>query len=393
MSADVRATAVSVFGALVDDLRRQPDGAAQLAELLPENLPHHAGRSSADMVRMRGYLLAAFADTGLPDAALPFLIESVETGVDAYEVAGAAIGLRGTATLPADVPAALLRAVDNIGGSDATMSFESIRPQLPYARPTTALTELFRTVGCFDASAMLLPQLERLSRERERFPKAVLAELRHVIDAGRARPGNSAAAGDRCCGGSMPRGRAGDPPPPGQELRHVELQDQDGRVELFEHYFRGRPAVVTFFYTRCDNPFKCSATITKLAAIQRSLRTQQADARVTLAAISYDPDFDIPERLRVYGADRGVVFDASTRFFRATSGFAELRRWFDLGVNYGGSTVNRHQIEVYLLDSDGGVATSFRRSQWHADTVLRAIADLLSDEATTESKQQARHSC
>jgi len=191
----------------------------------------------------------------------------------------------------------------------------------------------------------------------------------------------------------MPRGRAGDPPPPGQELRHVELQDQDGRVELFEHYFRARPAVVTFFYTRCDNPFKCSATITKLAAIQRSLRTQQADARVTLAAISYDPDFDIPERLRVYGADRGVVFDASTRFFRATSGFAELRRWFDLGVNYGGSTVNRHQIEVYLLDSDGGVATSFRRSQWHADTVLRAIADLLSDEATTESKQQARHSC
>ena len=146
MSADVRATAVSVFGALVDDLRRQPDGAAQLAELLPENLPHHAGRSSADMVRMRGYLLAAFADTGLPDAALPFLIESLETGVDAYEVAGAAIGLRGTATLPADVPAALLRAVDNIVGSDATMSFESIRPQLPYARPTTALTELFRTV-------------------------------------------------------------------------------------------------------------------------------------------------------------------------------------------------------------------------------------------------------
>ena len=158
MTADLRATAVSDFGDLVDDVRREPDGAARLAELLPENLPHHAGRSSADMVRMRGYLLAAFADTGLPDAAFPFLMESLETGVDAYEVAGAAIGLRGSATLPADIAAALLGAVDNIGGSDATMSFESIRPQLPYARPTTAVTELFRTVGWFGASAELLPE-------------------------------------------------------------------------------------------------------------------------------------------------------------------------------------------------------------------------------------------
>ena len=187
----------------------------------------------------------------------------------------------------------------------------------------------------------------------------------------------------------MPRGRADDPPTPGPELRRVELQDQDGRIELFDQYFRGRPAVVAFFYTRCDNPYKCSATITKLAAIQRSLRAQQAGASVTLAAISYDPDFDIPERLRIYGADRGVVFGASTRFFRATSGFAELRRWFGLGVNYGGSTVNRHQIEVYLLDARGAVAASFRRFQWQVDTVLRAIADVVPEEATTVSDSGA----
>jgi protein SCO1/2 len=75
------------------------------------------------------------------------------------------------------------------------------------------------------------------------------------------------------------------------------------------------------------------------------------------------------------------VFGAGTRFFRATSGFAELRRWLDLGVNYGGSTVNRHRIEVYLLDSRGDVAASFRRSQWQVDTVLRAVADLVPEDA------------
>jgi hypothetical protein len=151
LAVDVEITAAVDFGALVDGLRQGPDGAARLAALLPENQPRYAGCSPAEMVRMRGYLLAAFALTGLPDAAVPFLIESLQTGVDAYEVAGAAVGLRGSAKPPEDVLAALLRAVDNVGGSDETMSFESIRPEPPYARPTTALAELFRTVDWFGA--------------------------------------------------------------------------------------------------------------------------------------------------------------------------------------------------------------------------------------------------
>jgi hypothetical protein len=82
------------LGALVDALRTKPDGADQLAALLPENLPLYAGRSGAETTRFRGYLLAAFADTGLPDAALPYVVESLEAGHGPDEVAGAASGRR-----------------------------------------------------------------------------------------------------------------------------------------------------------------------------------------------------------------------------------------------------------------------------------------------------------
>jgi cytochrome oxidase Cu insertion factor (SCO1/SenC/PrrC family) len=100
--------------------------------------------------------------------------------------------------------------------------------------------------------------------------------------------------------------------------------------------------VVAFFYTRCDNPHKCSLTITKLAALQGSLEERGLAGALKVAAITYDPDFDLPNRLRLYGNDRGMRFGEDARFFRATSGFQEIRRRFDLGVNYGASTVNRH---------------------------------------------------
>ena len=144
MNALERSTPEAEVGAHIDALRHLPQGADKLAALLPENLPIYDRRSAAEMARLRGYLLAAFADTGLPDAALPYVIESLETGHVAYEVAGAAIGLRGLEQPSADVMSSLLRAINNLRGADATVSFESYKPAWPYAQPTTALTGCWR---------------------------------------------------------------------------------------------------------------------------------------------------------------------------------------------------------------------------------------------------------
>ena len=36
----------------------------------------------------------------------------------------------------------------------------------------------------------------------------------------------------------------------------------------FKDFFHGQPSIVVFFYTRCDNPMKCSLTVAKLARVQ-----------------------------------------------------------------------------------------------------------------------------
>jgi hypothetical protein len=65
--------------------------------------------------------------------------------------------------------------------------------------------------------------------------------------------------------------------------------------------------------------------------------------------------------------------------FRARTGFRELQEHFQLGVNFTGSTVNRHIIELFVLDSRGKIVVAFTRLQWDVREVLeqaRALLDL-----------------
>jgi protein SCO1/2 len=158
-------------------------------------------------------------------------------------------------------------------------------------------------------------------------------------------------------------------------LGGVQMEDQDGEAHSFFGAFAGKVSIVAFFYTRCTSPYKCSLTVSRLAQLQRLIRDRGLTDSVRVAAITYDPEFDSPSRLGRFARDRGVTFDDDTRFLRATAGFSELSDYFELGVNYGPSTVNRHQIELYVLDAAGEIAASFTRLQWTLEAVFAAAVD------------------
>ncbi|MGH8904220.1 MAG: KUP/HAK/KT family potassium transporter [Egibacteraceae bacterium] len=64
----------------------------------------------------------------------------------------------------------------------------------------------------------------------------------------------------------------------------VEMEDQDGHTLTFGDFFSGRPSIVVFFYTRCNNPNKCSLIITRLAGLQHALRDEGLQSQVQTAA-------------------------------------------------------------------------------------------------------------
>jgi protein SCO1/2 len=94
---------------------------------------------------------------------------------------------------------------------------------------------------------------------------------------------------------------------------------------------------------------------------------------VCIAGITYDPGFDLPARLHHYGASRGLRFTSTVRLLRAVTGHDDLRGAFELRVGYTGSIVNRHAIELYLVDAAGGISRSWTRRQWDAGDVVSVL--------------------
>jgi len=67
--------------------------------------------------------------------------------------------------------------------------------------------------------------------------------------------------------------------------------------------------------------------------------------------------------------------------FRAVIGHAQLRAFFELRVGYNGPIINRHGIELFLIDPDCTILKSWSRLQWQVQNVVGAV--------TTQRRQYA----
>jgi protein SCO1/2 len=368
-----RPVSAAELAARVDAIRSLPDRAARLAELLAEQSPLFAGRGANEADRLRGYILANFETVGLPPQAVPFVLEELETGENVYTVAAAARALRGAREVPAEAPALLVGAIERLRRADDVVSFDRLGPVPKTGNGVTALAELARTLALLGPRARpALVKLEALlEREDEAFSPTLRAELAAALKAV-GRP-NLPAAG--CCSSH----HADETVAPNvavaarTDLSDLVLEDQDGTRLTFSEAFAGRASALAFFYTRCTNPQKCSLTVTRLARLARLIETEDVNANV--AGITYDPGFDRPSRLKAYGADRGMTFSTRCSLLRTLGPFDPLREAFDLGVGFGPVTVNRHRLDLVVLDGSLAVAKRFERRLWHEEAVLEALRD------------------
>jgi protein SCO1/2 len=373
-----RALSEDEFAGLVNLLAADPVGNSQLTDLLYEEHPVYDGRGTATVVRMRGWILLALARSGLSDQALIFVLEELDAGIDAYLVAAAARALRSYAQPNETFAPFIGRALDQIRYHDEPMSFESYGEYATSSTGTNAVSELLATLAWLGPNARaVLPQLERWRAERGLSRKLRL-DLDRTLQVIRG-----SADVPSCCGG-LPDSRTilvrtSTTPFESKSIASVVMQDQDGGLLKFAEFFRGCPSIVVFFYTRCDNPMKCSLSIAKLARIQTLLDAEGLAGHVRTAAITYDPEFDRPERLRVYGKDRALHMDENNRMLRATEGNGALREYFELGVNFIESLVNRHRIELYILDAAGRIAISFERLQWDEEQIVACAVEMLKE--------------
>jgi protein SCO1/2 len=364
---------------LVDSIKASSSQREALVELLPEQHPVYLGRGTNQTIRMRGYILAAFEHLGLPEQAVPYVLDELQNGRDAYLVAAAAKALRGLPNPSGELVRFLFKAVDNIRLMDDALTFEQYKPAWPLTEHTSALQEIFRSFGWLGSRARsALPDLEALDHDSAGFTEAIRREIRSAIDAIRGgEPARTPAFIPLSLVGPTSALTGRTAPKKKDILPDLAFEDQEGNRLTYAEFFREKPSIVVFFYTRCNNPNKCALTITKLGRLQQMIREERLEGRLQTAAITYDPEYDLPARLKAYGLNRGVLFGEDYRFFRALTGMHEVQEHFGLGVNFNGTIVNQHRIELFLLDRQGHIATTFARLQWDVREVLDSAKALL----------------
>lgn len=334
---------------------------AGFLELLQESHPAYADCSAAEVARRRGWVLLALGLQPLEDDALPVVLEELQSGHQPYLLAAAAQTLRSAVEPRPAFAGCLLRALETLARRDDFVSLEVWGGVPASAIPGSACAEVLRSIRWMGPSATGIgPELAQLVGESGLLADDNRELLEQILAALRSPRDEDI---EDCC--SLPlswrrRERVVGTVVP----TSVRFEDQDGNCHGWNDLFVGRPSVVVFFYTRCDNEQKCSLTIAKLGRLQKLIKEEGRGSEVNLVAITYDPEFDLPHRLRGYGESRGVVPGEHCRLLRTTQGRQALQDYFELGVNFTGTLVNRHRIEVYLLDSDGRMRVTYQRLGW-----------------------------
>jgi protein SCO1 len=372
------------LASFVDCIKKSPGSGSSLLPYLREQHPLYNGLSAGAVTRMRGYILHAFLTAGLPREALIYVYEELESGRDAYLVAAAAMALRGSKSRRQEMTGYVLAAIDNIKYFDGPVSFEKYATKWPLKKYTSARQELFTSLAWLGAYAR--PHLEDLRALnldlKGRTNLCARSQLKKTIQSIESDP---SAIDSGCCHGkndSSTLRSSGVPEPRAlkRQLQELILEDHNNEKVLFRDFFMQRCTLVAFFYTRCDNPLKCSLTITRLAALQNHLDQEGLTDQISIAAITYDPNYDLPHRIKIYAQARGLRLYEHVRMFRVPQGFSTLQQYFDLGVNYAGGVVNRHVIELYLLDGQGNISHTFQREKINPGHILSRIKQALREE-------------
>ncbi len=159
-------------------------------------------------------------------------------------------------------------------------------------------------------------------------------------------------------------------------LADINVTDQDGRsFKLSE--LGGRPFALSFLYTRCTNRNKCPLIATNMGQIQSLLESEGLDSRVRLVIMTYDPEYDTPDKLKRYGLRHGIRFTPNVSLLQPDK--QEKERFFDklqVSVNFDGDEVNLHGIQLFLFDDHARFVRRYQSVIWDKAEVLTDLKRL-----------------
>jgi protein SCO1/2 len=154
----------------------------------------------------------------------------------------------------------------------------------------------------------------------------------------------------------------------GDVVPDTPFVDQSGRPFRFSS-LRGQDVVLSFIYTRCQDPQMCPLISSKFNQLQRSL----AGRKLHLVEVTLDPSYDRPPILARYGR----IFGANPRDWTLAVGDAAPT--LDFAARFGitafpdpGAGII-HTENTVEIDRDGVIRTMIPDASWAPSEILADI--------------------
>ena len=170
-------------------------------------------------------------------------------------------------------------------------------------------------------------------------------------------------------------------PKVGDEVPNYRLVNQDGKA-IRVHDYKGKTLLLTFIFTRCQDPNQCTLMSAHFAALNQELQKQPALYDKThLLSISFDPEYDTPKVLRSYGAaNTGKYTDETFDHWEFASGSPDevkgIAQYFGLRYYKDEQTGNEqiiHSLRTAVIGPDSKIVKIYRGNEWKPDEVLKDV--------------------
>ena len=170
----------------------------------------------------------------------------------------------------------------------------------------------------------------------------------------------------------------------GDAVPDYALLNQDGKT-IRVHDYKGKTLLLTFIYTRCQDPNQCTLMSSNFAAIDQELRKQpDLYAKTHLLSISFDPAYDTPKVLRSYGAAHtGKYSDETFAHWEFATGSPDevkgIARFF--GLRYfidtpSGTEQVIHSLRTAIIGPDGKIAKVYRGNEWKPEELVKELQSI-----------------
>jgi protein SCO1 len=148
----------------------------------------------------------------------------------------------------------------------------------------------------------------------------------------------------------------------------------------------GKITVLSFIYTRCAAPKACPYATGVLSELNDLSKKDESLAKnLRLVSISFDPEYDTPQRLRTYSGNvREEKSGCEWRFVTAKSrdDLAPILAAYDQAVDKRPNESDPqgplyHTLRVFLIDHDGRIRNIYSSKTFDPRLVLADIRTLL----------------